>query len=227
VCVAVAACTAPNPRYQPGVVGDTAGIIPADTTRRTADATAPALDARNVASDGRDDSPSDLSSAPVSASRYSFESSTQQWQDQHAGYFGQPVTPVTRVTSPTFEGAYSIAIAVHTTGTYHTPEIGVTDALGSQLRAGTVITYHIWFPDNGTIEGVQPYVFYNRAGATAPVFAGIDPILFSDGLNPGAWSTVTHKVPDDVDGRGVTEVGLEWRTNGPQTVTVYMDAITW
>jgi hypothetical protein len=227
VCAVAAACTAPNPRYQPRAFLDAASLIPGPGT--TPDA---ATDARDRASDARDDSRSDVVYAmdgPATAPRFSFESSTQGWQDQHAAYFGQPVAPVTRVTSPTFEGAHSIAIALQTVnnsmGNYRT-EVGVTQSLG-QLRAGTVITYHIWFPDNGSIEGVQPYVFYFRPGDSAPVFAGITPILFSDSLNQGDWTTVTHRVPGDVDGRGVTEVGLEWRTNGPQTVTVYMDAITW
>jgi hypothetical protein len=230
VCAAAAACTAPNPLYQPRVLLDAASSSPGPGA--TPDASG-ATDARDGASDARDDSRSDLADAmdgPASATRFSFESSTQGWQDQHAAYFGQPVAPVTRVMSQTFDGAYSIAIALqtmnNTMGNYRT-EVGVTQNLGSQLRAGTVITYHIWFPDNGTIEGVQPYVFYFRPGESAPVFAGIMPILFSDSLNQADWTTVTHRVPADVDGRGVTEVGLEWRTNGPQTVTVYMDAITW
>jgi hypothetical protein len=158
---------------------------------------------------------------------YSFEASVQGWQDQHADFFAQPPAQVTRTASPTFEGGYSLALTLHTSGTYRTPEIGVADTFGDKLKAGTVITYHVWFPRGGAIEGVQPYVFYYRQGVALAQFGGVDPIIYAANLNAGGWSTVTHRVPADVDSRGVIEVGLEWRTNGPQTVTVFMDAITW
>jgi hypothetical protein len=223
MCAALAACTAPNPRYQPGVLVDGAGSNPADTAGQTGD-----VPGRDLASGAPRDSRSDLADSrggPMPSPRYSFESSTQGWQDQHGSYFGQADNAVSRARSPTFDGAYSLAIELRTTGMFRT-EVGVTQSL-SGLRAGTVITYHIWFPNDGTIEGVQPYVFYFHDDVSAPVFAGTMPILYPASLNPGGWTTVTHRVPSDVDGRGVTEVGFEWRTNGPQIVTVFMDAITW
>jgi hypothetical protein len=169
----------------------------------------------------------DTQVATAANSRYSFETSLQGWKDQHFDYFGQPATKVVRSTARAWDGLYGIEIALRTTASYRTPEIGVAASFGTQLRAGSVISYHLWFPADGSIEGVQPYVFYYRAGASAPDFGGIDPILFADSLNPGGWTTVTFKVPADVDVRGVTEVGLEWRTNGARSVNVYLDAVTW
>jgi hypothetical protein len=240
----IAACTVPNPRFRPRV--DAAGApqtlpdgasspdqVPPCVACATPDAPAEGGGDTGVVADRPPtadavarDAAGDPALNPATA-RYSFESSVQGWQDQHYDYFQQVASRVVRSTAMSFDGIASIAITLKTTASYHTPEIGVAQSFGAALPGGTVITYHLWFPAGSAIEGVQPYLFYFRPGAAAAVFAGIDPIIYATELNAGGWSTITHRVPADVDSRGVIEVGLEWRTNGAQTVTVYMDAITW
>jgi hypothetical protein len=217
------ACTAPNPRF----VAPTS----ADDARR------PELDAAGPLDVTPPDQPpapcpdcADASSdRPVPATAlFSFESSVQGWKDQHYDFFGKPAARVTRSTVRAHDGVSALEIGLVTSGTYHTPEIGVmSDDFPARIGPGAVITYHVWLPPGGQLEGVQPYVTYYRAGSTAPVWGGIDPILFASSLAAGGWTTVTHRVPMDVDSRGVVEVGMEWRTNGPQSVTVYLDAVTW
>ena len=43
-------------------------------------------------------------------------------------------------------------------------------------------------------------VFYDKRGYSMPQWGGIDPVLFTSQLTPGAWNTVTHMVPDDIVG---------------------------
>jgi hypothetical protein len=220
ICAACAACTAPNPWFVPPTSGRDDGRAAVDLAgpadRSPADAACPDC------ADGAPDGP-----APVT-SLYPFESAVQGWKDQHYDFFGKPAARVTRSTAHAYDGVSALEIALVTSGTYHTPEIGVTSAdFVARIGPGTVITYHVWLPPGGQLEGVQPYVNYYRAGSAAPVWGGIDPILFASNLTAGGWATVTHRVPMDVDARGVVEVGMEWRTNGPQSVTVYLDAVTW
>jgi hypothetical protein len=218
----VLACTRSNPAFVIAADAETAPP-PFDGARTPADAAPPPVppDASVVLPDA---ATPEAAGAPAGAPRYPFESSAQGWQDLRDTYYHQPTTPVVRSTARAFEGQASLEISIDTMNGYTTPTIGVR--ISEALAAGTRITYHLWFPAGGAIEAVQPYVFYDKRGFKTPQWGGIDPVLFTSTLTPGAWNTVTHVVPDDIVG-DVVEVGLEWRTSGNQRVKVYLDAVTW
>jgi hypothetical protein len=236
---ALLACTKQNPAYVgdgldagPAAAIPDAGLSPdhAVSPEVAADAVAlspdvgspgPDLASPDTAGDLAADRPAD---APAGASRYGFETSAEGWHDLRDAFYHQPTTAVARSTAHAFEGQSALEISVDTMNGYTTPTIGVM--ISQAIPAGTRITYHLWFPGNGSIEAVQPYVLYDKRGSNIPQWGGIDPVLSTSALTPNAWNTVTHVVPDDIVGK-VYEVGMEWRTFGNQRVKVYMDAVTW
>lgn len=242
-----AACTRSNPAYRragpdaeaPAV---DAGAPALDAAPSTADAgvedsaavmadvaspsppDAPPPDAARDVAAQPEDAPPPADAPATGRPRYDFETSTQGWRDLRDTFYHQPTTPVARSTARAWQGQASLEISIDTMNNYTTPTIGVM--IDEPLPAGTRITYHLWFPGNGSIEAVQPYVLYQKRGYSIPQWGGIDPVLFTTQLTPDAWNTVTHVVPADIAGN-VLEVGMEWRTFGNQRVKVYMDAISW
>jgi serine/threonine protein kinase len=158
--------------------------------------------------------------------RYTFENALQGWMDLRYEYYLAARTRVRPSTARALEGRHALEIQIRTTTEYTTPTIGVYEQFLDRLPAGTEITYHVWFPRAEPFEGIQPYVLYHRNLDPDPIW-GAQGILPISSLRPGQWNAVKLRVPADVGPDGVIEVGMEWRTNGAQTETVYMDAISW
>ena len=158
--------------------------------------------------------------------RFTFESSLQGWMDLRYEYYRVARTRVRPSTARAWEGRHAMEIQLKTGGDYTKPTIGVYEQFLDRLPAGTRITYQVWFPRAEPLEGIQPYVLYHRPGEAEPIWGsqGLIPI---DTLRPGRWNEVHLTVPLDVGSDGVIEVGIEWQTKGPQTATVYLDAISW
>jgi hypothetical protein len=159
--------------------------------------------------------------------RYSFESTAQGWKDLRYEYYRSGVTEVRPSTERAFEGRHSLAVDINTTATFTTPTVGIYEEHHERLPPGAVISYWLWIPAGAGLEALQPYVLYHRRGEAEPVWAGADPLIPASALPPGRWNRVTLQVPDDVDRRGVIEVGMEWRTRGAQRFTLYLDAVSW
>ena len=217
----------------PAVMPDAGADAPPDAI--LADGPVAAVDGPVATVDGLVDGASDGAAsdtpdgaAPVT-SRYHFESSAQGWTDLRFGYYGAPRTSVVRSAGRAWDGQYALEIALETTASYTSPTIGVAEAFGSRLPAGTRITFRVWFPAGDAIEFLQPFVIYYRPGDRdgVPVWGGPSSPLFASSLVAGQWNTITHRVPADVDSRGVVELGIEWNTRGARNVTVYLDAVTW
>jgi hypothetical protein len=207
---------------------------PEDTARPGADAAggladaAAIIDAGGPADAGAPDAPLSIDADTVAGgARYSFETSLQGWTDLRYQFYGVSETVLARSTAHAFEGTYALAIPMDTTTTKTSmPTIGVSQHF-TDLPAGTVITYHLWLPAGAPLTYVQPYVLYYRGNTGQPVWGGIDPPLFPANLKLGGWNTITHRVPSDVDARGVLEVGMEFQLAGQQKLTVYLDAVDW
>ena len=229
----------PEPPALDAVARDTA--LPAlDAARDTAppaldgtrDTALPALDATpdTAVSPPRDAAAVAIDAHPPTTVAFSFEGSTEEWIDLRWDWFKPNAKEMTLRTS-TLEhllGTQSVEIPLVHDGSMNWPTVGIRKKYLNQLPPGTVITYHVWFPSNGSITGVQPYVLYYRPTDpdSDPQWSGVT-IYEVPALKPG-WNVITHQVPVGMDPvRGVSEVGMEWRTNGAQTVKVYMDDIYW
>jgi hypothetical protein len=183
------------------------------------------------------DRPVDTSSAPprdttAARLRYDFEAGVAEWQDiRWSQYLQSKAAPVTQATGVSYEGAHALKIELTTTGSYVTPTIGIQHEFGNQLTRGMVINYWVWVPADGSITAVQPFTIYYRPQDAdgSPIWSGgkgVNKIYFTGtDLKAGEWNKVSHRVPDDVDARGVVELGVEWRTPGALSTTVYLDDV--
>jgi hypothetical protein len=158
--------------------------------------------------------------------RYTFENSLQGWMDLRYEHYRAMRTRVRPSAERAVEGDQAMEIRLRTTDQYTTPTIGVYEQFLDRLPPGTVIRYRVWFPRTEALEGVQPFVLYHRGEEIEPRW-GSQGIIPVSRLRAGEWNEVEVRVPDDVGPDGVIEVGVEWRTRGAQTETVYLDAVSW
>jgi hypothetical protein len=213
---------APEVSHDAPVLADTAdGGAPDATSDAAADAISDATgDAgTDVAAGPR---PRDTTPAKV---RFDFENGTQEWKDIRFDFFGQ-TTPVAveSLSDFAYEGAHSLKLAITTRPGYDNPTVGIQRVFDAELAAGTVITYWVWIPADGSLDGVQPFTIYFKQGA-GPDWSG-NKVYMKDELQPGQWNELTHRLPDDLVAPGVVELGLELRTVGPGvTTTVYVDDV--
>jgi hypothetical protein len=203
---------------------------PPDTATFGLDAAPPRLDSAPAPPADTASPPADVH--PPTTVDYTFEGSPDGWVDLRWDWFTPKATQMILRASTVehLQGTQSLEIPINHNGSMDWPTVGIRKMFMDQLPPGATITYHIWFPDNGSIFGVQPYVLFYRVTDLDqnPRWGGVQNIIVSPAITPGQWSTVTHRVPDDMDTtRGVQEVGMEWRTNGAKTVKVYMDDIYW
>lgn len=175
-----------------------------------------------------------------SKNSFSFESSVEGWVDlRWDHYHVSEIFPTTSTAHP-WHGNRSLAVPLDTRSWKDTykPTIGIRRAsFGASPPANTLITYQIWVPEGTQLHYAQPYVFYHQPGhadndlswgSDSEVYLAKDcPAQFPKCLPHAQWTTITVRVPGDVDSRGVEEVGIEWETDGVQNFTVYVDGVSW
>lgn len=144
--------------------------------------------------------------------RYNFESSTQSWT------YGSNATGVAQSTTQAYYGTHSLQLNLSGTNGQGTAKIFSPPPV---IAAGTVVSFRFWFPNNGSILAVQPYVQQGAAGS----YAFTSSYWGTGGLSAGNWNTVTVTVP--ANSAGIGEIGIQFFLNGTVTTTAYVDAIEW
>jgi hypothetical protein len=231
----------PAPPVDAAVTAETSA--PPPDTGSPADATVPARDSppppRPDA--GPDSSNPYMGSTPLVVTRpetpatdmaeYNFETGTQGWKDIRHGYYKVREIPV-EPTTERFAGKGGIKISLDLTmapailgfpNEQYQRYIGIFRNFGSALPPGRVVTMRFWFPTGG-ISYVQPFVIYDDTSGRSRWFSNRQgDVYFASSLRPGEWNTLTVVVPSD--SREVTQLGMQWATEGARNVTVYMDSI--
>ena len=138
---------------------------------------------------------------------YDFEDGTTDGWGTDYG----PAT-VANSTAEAFSGTHSLAVTLTGAGN---PGIASL-AAPPGVAAGTVLTYHLYEPAGATVVSANPYAVdgdwnYYFGGAVS--------------LSPGAWTTLTLKVP--ALQAGLRYIGVEFENGGGVKTTLYLDAIGW
>ena len=121
-----------------------------------------------------------------------------------------PVT-VANSTAQAFSGTHSLGLTLTGAGN---PGVMSPGSL-SGVATGTVLTYHVFEPASASLQ----VDMYAVDGTWAYDFGG------AVKLTPGAWSTLTFKVPTLKS--GLRYIGLEIENGGGVKTTLYLDAVGW
>jgi hypothetical protein len=153
----------------------------------------------------------------VDTAQYNFETSTQGWaMTSGAGVF----TSIARSTVLRFAGMSSLEGVLTTVGN-ETFQLLITPP---NIAPGTIVTFHVYFPINASVDWVMPYVQQGAASVpTAYFWTG----AFTPAGNfvLGAWNTIAVQVP--VPATALFNLGVQFHTAGPWTGSVYVDSVGW
>jgi hypothetical protein len=155
--------------------------------------------------------------ARVDTAQYNFETSTQGWaMSAGAGVF----TSITRSTVLRFAGMSSLEGALTTVGN----EVFQLLITPPAIAPGTVVTFHVFFPTNASVDWVMPYV---QQGATSVPTAYLWTGAYTAAADfvLGAWNTIPVQVPNPAT--AVFSLGVQFHTAGPWTGSVYVDSVGW
>jgi hypothetical protein len=94
----------------------------------------------------------------------------------------------------------------------------------SGIAPGTIVTFHLYFPTNASVDWVMPYVQQGAASVpTAYLWTGaytpaVDFVL-------GVWNTIPVQLP--IPATAVFGLGVQFHTAGAWTGSVYVDSVGW
>ncbi|MEP7051520.1 MAG: CARDB domain-containing protein [Pseudomonadota bacterium] len=148
--------------------------------------------------------------ATMTVPRYNFESSTQGWTNAESS------TTSAQSTTQAYFGTHSLQVNFSGAINYGTPQL-----ISPSAGPGTVVTYRVWVPSNGSITSIQPYVQQNAAGGYT--FTGNYKALAN--LSAGNWNTLTVTVPSNAT--PLLGIGVQFNLNGNVATTAYIDGIDW
>ncbi|HTE42065.1 MAG TPA: hypothetical protein VK629_14665, partial [Steroidobacteraceae bacterium] len=139
---------------------------------------------------------------------YGFETDTQGWESN-----GEPIVTLTKSSEQHFAGDSSLSVAFNAAG-FASVEVADTGVLPGQK-----ITLHLYLPAASGIEWIQTFAKGGSDGAWEWHGNWI-PV---EGLELGAWNTVTVEIP--ADAQPLYGLGLELYAPQPNAGTVYLDSV--
>lgn len=148
------------------------------------------------------------------SAQYNFESGAQGWVSS-----GGIITGAAGSTAKAYAGTHSLAVTISSPAAGGTQQVYV----GSPATpAGAKVTFHIWIPSGSALASIQPFV-QQGAGGNWAWTGNWQPI---SSLTTGAWNTLTVTVPTSAV-TPLSQLGVQFQTNGAWTGACYVDSIGW